>query len=120
MKTFMNYIVENQSKKDSSMEFFDTRLSGAKKISTQAKDKGGLSLLTHYHFAAKIKEYKAIEEAIEAGKSEEFFQTKYRKLLEQLKNLNITQKQFQALSGELEVWGEAIVQLFPRRASWRK
>lgn len=117
MKKFLDYIVETQSDNEKSLGFFEKRLGGAQKISVQAKEKGGLSLLTHYHFAAKIKEYKAVEDAIQEGKGQEFFQSKYRQLLEKLKDLNITQKQFQALSGELEVWGEAIVQLFPRSKS---
>ncbi len=118
MKDFLKFLTEaKQETGTGSLEFFDKRLAGAKKLSAQAKEKGGPSILTHYHFAAKIKQYEAVEQAIRQNKDVAFFESKYRNLLSQLQSLNMTQRQFQALSGELEVWGEAIVQLFPRRKS---
>lgn len=117
MKDFWEFINEanKNTKNEKSLEFFDKRMAGAQKISTQAKKKGGPSLLTHYHFAAKIKQYEDVEEAIKQGKDEQFFNQKYQTLLSQLKTLNMTQKEFQTLSGELEVWGESIVKLFSRK-----
>lgn len=119
MKDFLTYITEGslERKQKTPLKFFEKRFQGAKKISEQAKKKGGTSLLTHYHFAAKLEQYESVEEAIQQGKDKKFFESKYQNLLSQLKTLDMTQKEFQSLSGELEVWGEAIVKLFGRSKS---
>lgn len=118
MKKFLDYLTEaSKNSTPDSLTFFDKRMTGAKKLSAQAKEKGGPSLLTHYHFAAKVKQYEAVEQAVREGKDRKFFESKYQSILSKLKNLNMTQRQFQAISGELEVWGEAIVQLFHGRKS---
>ncbi len=42
--------------------FAETRMGGAKKISDNAKEKGGLSLLTYHHFVVKLPYYKKASE----------------------------------------------------------
>jgi hypothetical protein len=48
----------NESKESKFEEFAEKRLGGATKISENAKEKGGLSMLTYYHFKVKLPYYK--------------------------------------------------------------
>ena len=110
MKDFLTYITEFDENKD--LEFFNKRIAGAKKISAQAEKKGGPAILTYWHFAAKNSQYKEVLSAVQFGKNKEYFVSKYESIIDQLKTPNMTQKQFQVLSGRLEGWGEAIAKLF--------
>jgi hypothetical protein len=112
MKTFEMFIFENNKNEKEFKDYFDKRLSAAQKTSEQSKEKGGLSLLSYYHFSAKVKQYKAVQKAIKEGKDKNYFMKKYKEILNEMKDLNITQRKFQSLSGELEVWGESIIYLF--------
>ena len=47
-----------KKQKNSFEEFADTREAGAEKIANNAKQKGGLSLLTWHHFKVKLPYYK--------------------------------------------------------------
>jgi hypothetical protein len=97
-------------------EFFEKRRAGARKISASAKEKGGPAMLTHWHFLAKDAEYEDVSKALEANKGKEFFVKKYKSfleaLLEALHKSDFQQKRFQTISGQLEVWGEALSRLF--------
>lgn len=92
--------------------FFNKRRQGAAKIATAAKEKGGPSILTYWHFAAKDKQYAEVLKAINDGKDEKFFMSKYDETMNILHKTKFNQKSFQKIVGELEVWGEAIAQLF--------
>lgn len=92
-------------------EFFRKRTKGAKKIAKMAKEKGGPSILTYWHFAAKEKPYEMVLEGIEDGEPLSFYQDKFNKTLKKLNVEKMTQQEFQAVMGELEVWGEAICEL---------
>jgi hypothetical protein len=97
---------------DTDEEFFDKRREGARKISDSAKEKGGPAMLTHWHFLAKDAQYEDVIKAMKEKKGREFFVGKYKSFLEQLHKSDFGQKRFQAISGQLEVWGEALSRLF--------
>lgn len=92
-------------------KFADKRMSGAEKISDNAKEKGGLAMLTYHHFKVKLPYYKKAKE----GKLDmKTANEEYKKLLEQLYKktngeLNIEQVEFQELVGKIEVLGELII-----------
>lgn len=97
---------------ESFTDFADTRLGGATKISSDAKAKGGLSILTYHHFVVKLPYYQKAKEGkldLEQAKKE------YKQLLGQLvlstkdEELNIEQIDFQELVGKIEVLGELII-----------
>jgi len=94
------------------IEFFETRKKGAAKIATEAKAKGGPSMLTAWHFAAKRQPYTEVIAAIKSDKNEAFYLAKCNELVRKLKFKNLKQESFQETIGKLEVWGEAISQLF--------
>ena len=91
--------------------FAETRMGGEKKISENAKEKGGLSLLTYHHFVVKLPYYK---KASEGKLTKDAMEKEYKKLLEQLYNstkdgMDIKQIQFQELVGKIEVLGELLI-----------
>lgn len=92
-------------------EFADTRMSGAEKIVDNAKEKGGLALLTWHHFKVKLPYYeKATKGKLDLDKAQE----EYITLLEQLykstnKSMLIEQVAFQELVGKIEVLGELLI-----------
>ena len=86
-------------------EFADTRMSGAEKIVDNAKEKGGLALLTWHHFKVKLPYYKKATEGkfdVEAAKKE--FEETYKKI-----SLSMTPIEFQREVGRLEVLGELLI-----------
>ena len=95
---------------ESFQQFLTKRAAGAAKIAHSSKEKGGFATLTAIHFAAKAKPYKESEQwATKEGKD-----AHYKKMAEEvyakLANLDkLSQKEFQALMGELEVWGEVYI-----------
>lgn len=96
----------------SDVEFIKARQSGAKKIAKSAKEKGGPSILTMWHFEAKEGPYNAVLEAIENDEPIAHYQEKCNKLIKRINFEEMTKKSFQEIMGELEVWGEAIGQIF--------
>lgn len=92
-------------------QFAETRMGGAEKIVDNAKEKGGLALLTWHHFKVKLPYYKKAS----AGKLNiKDAKTEYKDLLEKLytatkDDMNIQQIAFQELVGKLEVLGELII-----------
>ena len=111
MKNFSTFC-EEKNKQDPDLEFFNKRRNGAKKLSAQAKEKGGPAILTHWHFAAKDSQYETVLNAVKMGKEKNYFVEKYKQVLQKMEKTNFSQKEFQSLSGEIEVWGEAIARLF--------
>jgi len=92
-------------------EFAETRMGGAKTITDNAKEKGGLAMLTYHHFKVKLPYYKkAAAGTLDMDKAS----TQYKKLLEELysttkDNMGIEQIAFQELVGKLEVLGELLI-----------
>jgi hypothetical protein len=100
----------NESKESKFVEFADTRLKGATKITDNAKEKGGPSMLTYHHFKVKLPYYKKASEGkfdIEKSKSE--FKEHLDKLCKLSEDVNMNQIEFQKLVGLIEVLGELII-----------
>lgn len=104
----------NEEKKVSEEVFEDfagTREKGAEKIVKNAKEKGGLSMLTYHHFVVKLPYYKKAQEGkLDLKKA----QAEYKDLLKQLHtatkgSMNIEQIAFQKLVGKIEVLGELLI-----------
>lgn len=105
----LKHILVNESKQEE--EFAETRMAGAEKIVDNAKEKGGLAMLTWHHFKVKLPYYK---KATEGKLNTDDAKEEYTNLLIQLyestnKSMDITQIQFQELVGKLEVLGELLI-----------
>jgi hypothetical protein len=92
-------------------DFAETRMEGAEKIVDNAKEKGGLAMLTWHHFKVKLPYYeKAAEGTLDLTKARK----EYLDLLEKLykstsEDMDITQIEFQELVGKIEVLGELLI-----------
>ena len=104
-------VITNETEAEQEFNLFlKKRLAGAEKIQAMTEKKGGFSLLTAIHYKAKLKPYAESEKWAEKEGKEEHFKSKAKEVYEKLKDLdNLSQKQFQALMGELEVWGEVYI-----------
>jgi len=87
-------------------DFAETRLEGAEKITSDAKQKGGLAMLTYYHYNAKLETY---QEASKGDFDLEKAKADFKKLYSQL-SYDMEQVAFQKLMGHLEVLGELIIE----------
>ena len=111
MKDFNNFIFEGGEQPSKFMYFAQARHDGAKKISDSAKEKGGYSMLTYYHFVVKLPYYKA------AAKGKFNLVDTKKELKEQQSELNEVLKKFesgdqipfQKIMGKIEVLGELII-----------
>jgi len=102
MKSLIQLLLEV---KESFEDFSKTRGEGAKKISDNAQEKGGLALLTWHHFKVKLPYYKKVSEGkFDADKAKKEFDETYKKI-----SLNMTQIEFQREVGRLEVLGELLI-----------
>lgn len=91
-------------------EFLTKRKAGANKLASQAKAKGGYSKLTAIHFEAKAKPYAESLKHSNDKNKEVFYKKKAKEVYDKLKDLDsLSQREFQALMGELEVWGEVYI-----------
>lgn len=91
--------------KETLEDFSKIRGEGAKKISDNAQEKGGLALLTWHHFKVKLPYYKkASEGKLDLEKSKKEFEETYKKI-----SLNMSQIEFQREVGRLEVLGELLI-----------
>ena len=92
------------------LEILTKRAAGAAKIEKSAKEKGGYSILTAYHFAGKKKPYADSKKWESKEDKEKHYKEKAMEALERLKDLDgLTQKEFQMISGEFEVYGEVYI-----------
>lgn len=101
-------VILNEEKGDIK-KFLTTRKEGAQKIQKTAEGSGGTSQLTATHFAAKVKPY---EEAIDRSTSGNFSFAleKVMAIMKSLSDLDsLSQTQFQALTGQLEAYGESYI-----------
>jgi hypothetical protein len=91
--------------KEALEDFAKTRGEGAAKIASNAKEKGGLALLTWHHFKVKAPYYKkASEGKFDIEKAQKEFDETYKKI-----SLNMSQIEFQREVGRLEVLGELLI-----------
>jgi hypothetical protein len=110
LKKLLNIKEEVATDKDFT-EFAEKRMGGAAKISGDAKEKGGLAILTYHHFVVKLPYYQKAKE----GKIDlDQMKKEYKELLEKLYSatkgdMNIGQIEFQELVGKIEVLGELII-----------
>lgn len=91
--------------KETFQEFAEIRGKGAAKISNNAHEKGGLSLLTWHHFKVKLPYYKkASEGKLDLEKTKQEFEETYKKI-----SADMSQIEFQREMGRLEVLGELLI-----------
>ena len=91
--------------KEALEDFAKTRGEGAAKIASNAKEKGGLALLTWHHFKVKAPYYKkASEGKFDIEQAEKEYEETYKKI-----SLNMSQIEFQREVGRLEVLGELLI-----------
>jgi rubrerythrin len=112
MEKFNLYIekVENNLKDKEFQEFLSKRKAGATKIEKQTRAKGGYSTLTAIHYAAKQKPYAESLKHVDNKNKAAFFKKKAKDVYDKLNNLDtLSQREFQALMGQLEVWGEVYI-----------
>jgi hypothetical protein len=105
MLKLSDLLLEDTNQKPAFEEFAEKRFKGAKKIADNAKEKGGVSMLTYHHFQVKLPYYTKAEKGkmdMETAKKE--FEKTYKKI-----SLNMTQIEFQREVGRLEVLGELIL-----------
>jgi hypothetical protein len=101
----INLLFESKHKPETFESFADAREAGAEKIVNNAKEKGGLSLLTWHHFKVKLPYYKQAAAGkfdMDAAKKE--YDATYKKI-----SISMTQTEFQREVGRLEVLGELII-----------
>lgn len=105
MLKLSDLLSEATNKSEPFEEFAEKRFKGAKKIADNAKEKGGVSMLTYHHFQVKLPYYTKAEKGkmdMEAAKKE--FEKTYKKI-----SLGMTQIEFQREVGRLEVLGELLL-----------
>lgn len=104
-------VISNETEAEQAFnEFLSKRLAGAEKIQAMTEKKGGYSTLTAIHYKAKLKPYAESEKWAEKEGKEEHYKAKAKEVYAKLKDLDsLSQKQFQSLMGELEVWGEVYI-----------
>ena len=112
MKNLIRKILEESISEKEMEEFADGRGKGAEKITDNAKEKGGNSMLTYHHFKVKLPYY---EKAAEGKFDKEKAVKEYKKHLEELykstsKEMDLTPVKFQELMGRIEVLGELIIE----------
>lgn len=102
----------DEKKEEKSFEkFADNRFKGAFKISQNANEKGGDSLLTWHHFRVKLPYYeKAIKGKFDPEEAEEQLEEKLKSLTKGLSGSgSLSQVDFQKVMGEIEVLGELLL-----------
>ena len=111
MKDFSNFIFEEHHAPSKFMEFAQSRHDGAKKISDSAKEKGGYSMLTHYHFVVKLPYYKAAANGkFKLADAKAELKQQHLELNEVIKRFDTSdQIPFQKIMGKIEVLGELII-----------
>src|SRR6056300_1210821 len=98
-------IKENKDTDSPFNDFAKGRGNGAGTISSNAKEKGGDSLLTHHHFDVKLPYYeKASNGKFDLEQAKEEFKETHEKI-----NFNMKDIDFQEEMGRLEVLGELII-----------
>lgn len=92
-------------------EFSKKRGEGAKKIAENAKEKGGLSILTYYHFDVKEPYYKKAQQGtLDLVKSKRELKALVGELYQGVDDMSIKQVAFQKLVGKIEVLGELLIE----------
>lgn len=99
---------EYMSKLEDIGTFIRKRKDGASKIAQKARKKGGVSELTYHHFDAKLPVYQRFKDKRSPTEMEE----RYKDVLSRLRKLDdLSQSEFQRLTGKLEVLGEVMIEI---------
>jgi hypothetical protein len=114
----LTYLVMNRNKKQSSQstdkeleDFSKKRGEGAMKIAENAKEKGGLSMLTYYHFDVKEPYYKsAAEGKLDFEKAEKELKGLISEVNNGIQDMSIGQIDSQKKVGRIEVLGELLIE----------
>lgn len=102
--------VLNEIQQSKFEEFAQKRYDGAKKITDNAKEKGGPALLTYHHFRVKLPYYKeAAEGKFNLDETKKEFKEHLDELCGLSKDVDMGQVDFQKLVGIIEVLGELII-----------
>jgi hypothetical protein len=114
----LTYLIMNRNKKQSSQstdkeleDFSKKRGEGAMKIAENAKEKGGLSMLTYYHFDVKEPYYKsAAEGKLDFAEAEKELKGLISEVNNGIQDMSIGQIDFQKKVGRIEVLGELLIE----------
>ena len=114
----LTYLIMNKSKKKSTQstdkeleDFSKKRGEGAMKIAENAKEKGGLSMLTYYHFDVKEPYYKsAAEGKLDFAEAEKELKGLISEVNNGIQEMSIGQIDFQKKVGRIEVLGELLIE----------
>lgn len=91
-------------------KFIEKRKSGADKIRKSSEAKGGPSILTAIHFAAKEVPYKQALQLSTKDSCNKTLKKKGDELASKLKSWHtMSQKEFQHVMGQLEAYGEVYI-----------
>lgn len=102
------------SQSDDPLDFLTNRRKGAADIAAKAKAKGGDAILTYYHFQAKDACYASVMKTLKNDGLKEaikFAKSETKRVMNDLDYINDTQKEFQAIMGKIEVFGECYIKL---------
>ncbi|NBO22753.1 hypothetical protein EBU94_05365, partial [bacterium] len=91
-------------------DFAEKRHDGAEKIADDAKEKGGVAMLTYNHFIVKLPYYEKANAGkfdIEEGIKE--FNALVKQLSDSAEKVDYGMTEFQKLVGKIEVLGELII-----------
>lgn len=97
--------------KNKDLSLFRKRKEGAEKIAVSTKEKGGPSKMTAWHFQAKLPQYDSVFKVLSEPDPENKVKAKFDQLVASLSSKMDSQRHFQEIMGEIEVWGEVLVQL---------
>jgi len=114
----LSYLLVKNSKKLNFMgmnktfeEFSKKRGEGGAKIAQSSKEKGGLAILTYYHYDVKAPYYKKAEQGkLDLVKSKKELNQLIEELYVGVQNMSIKQIAFQKLVGKIEVLGELLIE----------
>lgn len=114
MRSYYEFLLSENKKVDAPNNeiFVEKRKSGAAEIARKATSKGKYSILTSWHFKAKNPIYKMCEEAIQRDEPISWFEKRYQETMSKLHRSGLhTQREFQKIMGELETFGEILIQI---------
>jgi hypothetical protein len=112
------YLLSRKNKKmnfegmnDSFEDFSEKRGEGGAKIAQNSKEKGGLAILTYYHYEVKAPYYKKAQEGtLNLVESKNELEDLMTELHNSIKFMTIEQIDFQKLVGKIEVLGELLIE----------
>jgi hypothetical protein len=114
----LTYLLIKKSKKVNFMgmnktfeDFSKKRGEGGAKIAQTSKEKGGLAILTYYHYDVKAPYYKKAQDGkIDLVKSKKELKQLIEELYVGINDMSIRQVPFQKLVGKIEVLGELLIE----------